>query len=71
MTDSEIRLLLKEYTNMTNHDIDKHIKDGVLVYENFEEYRAECEEALMDDEMIEKCWNELDIMGNYRVDFVL
>ena len=50
MTNEKLFELLKKETNMTDHDIQKHIEDGIMVYENteagFADFRNVCIFAL-------------------------
>lgn len=82
MKDAEIREMLKDNTNMSSHDIEEHIKDGVIVYSSFEEFKSECiaigydEDSELDLMVIQWTFdNKLDKMtykGNtYYVDFIL
>jgi hypothetical protein len=60
---------------MTKHDIEKHIKDGISVYENsevgYEEFKEEMLGNLNDEEEIPEMWEEMEVIGDYRMDFVL
>lgn len=71
----DVRAMLKCNTNMSKYDIERHVKDGVLIYENFDEFREECLAGLMDEEDIQRAWDTLDTMmyqgKSYKVDFVL
>lgn len=76
MTNEEIKTMLKENTNMTDYDINRHIKDGVMVYDDFDEFRQEMIGCFIDDEdEIKSAWERMDEMNfcgkTYRVDFVL
>ena len=66
--------ILKKYTNMSEHDIKKHIQNGACFYTNNDEgYKAyfdECIGCLNDEYEIPDMWNSLDIIGDYRVDFI-
>ena len=73
MTNEKLFELLKKETNMTDHDIQKHIEDGIMVYENtevgFADFRNDALTGLNDEEDIPEMWDELDIIGDYRMDF--
>lgn len=75
MSEREIRELLKNNTNMTDYDICRHIKDGVFCYKNSgdgkKEFINECLSALMDEEEAEEAWEDLEVIGNFKVDFAL
>ena len=66
--------ILKKGTNMTNNDIKKHLQNGASFYTNDEDgYKAywdECIAGLNDAEDIPGMWNSLDVIGDYRVDFI-
>lgn len=84
--DAKKAIEILRQTNMTEYDIKWHIKNGVDIYENnqrgYEEYKStfgmciykngefietmDCE----DDEIMER-WEDLDIIGEYRVSFIL
>lgn len=75
MTNDEIREMLRQNTNMTESDIKKHIRDGVLVYASREEAIDDCIAALMGREEAEECVDDMEEMTydgrTYLVDFVL
>lgn len=79
MNESEIREIIKNGTNMTERDIERHIKDGVSVYDNteagYKEYERECIAGLSDPEEIPEMWKKLETVENgtksYKIDFVL
>ena len=75
MTNVKLFELLKKETNMTDRDIQKHIEDGIMVYENteagFSDFRNDALSGLNDAEDIPEMWDELDIIGDYRMDFSL
>lgn len=79
MNESEIREIIKNGTNMTEHDIERHIKDGVSVYNNteagYKEYERECIAGLIDPEDIPEMWENLETVENgaksYKIDFAL
>lgn len=52
MRSEEIRKILAHGTNMTERDIERHIKDGVSVYDNteagYKDYEQECIAGLND-----------------------
>lgn len=75
MRNEEIKAMLKECTNMTDRDIDRHIEDGVMVYESREEAIQAGIDALMDDDEAEEYADRMDKMNYNRktfyVDFAL
>ena len=75
MTNEKLFALLKKETNMTDDDIQKHIEDGIMVYENteagFADFRNDALAGLNDEEDIPEMWDGLDIVENYRMDFAL
>lgn len=75
MNSAELKKYLAEHTNMTERDIDKHINDGITVYSNddagYSEFKENCINALCDEDDVPDMWNELDVVGDYRMDFVL
>ena len=64
---------------MTEHDVMKHMKDGVSVYPVNDEGKSffieEQKSALFDDEDIERNWDNMDEVTykgtRYKIDFVL
>ncbi len=75
MSNEEIRTFLKENTNMSDHDIDKHLADGVFAYQNntagYEEYKRECLGGFCNEEEIPEMWDKLETIGEYKFDWVL
>lgn len=75
MTNLELKKLLQTKTNMSDRDIDRHIADGIFVYSNdesgYNEFKAERLASLFDEEDIAPDWDRLDIVGDYRLDFIL
>lgn len=75
MTNEKLFELLKKETNMTEHDIKKHIKDGISVYENteagYEDFKEEMLGNFNDEEEIPEMWKDMEVIGDYRMDFVL
>lgn len=79
MRSEEIRKILAHGTNMTERDIERHIKDGVSVYDNteagYKDYEQECIAGLNDPEEISEMWRSLETVENdvksYKIDFVL
>ena len=75
----EIRKILATGTNMTERDIERHIKDGVYIYDNteagYKEYERECIAGLNDPEEIQEMWGNLETVENgaksYKIDFAL
>ena len=74
LTEREKEEILKKYTNMSEYDIKKHIQNGVCFYTNnengYKAYFDECVVGLNDEDEIPDMWNALDVIGDYRVDFV-
>lgn len=74
LSESEKEEILKKCTNMSEHDIKKHIQNGACFYTNNDEgyktYFDECVAGLNDEYEIPDMWNSLDIIGDYRVDFI-
>lgn len=79
MRSEEIRKILAHGTNMTERDIERHIKDGVSVYDNtdagYKDYERECIAGLIDPEEIQEMWKSLETVENgvksYKIDFDL
>lgn len=79
MKTEEIRKILATGTNMAERDIERHIKDGVSVYDNteagYKEYERECIAGLSDPEEIPEMWEKLETVENgaksYKIDFAL
>ena len=79
MKTEEIRKILATGTNMTERDIERHIKDGVFVYDNteagYKEYERECIAGLNDPEDIPEMWESLETVASdgksYKIDFTL
>ena len=79
MKTEEIRKILATGTNMTERDIERHIKDGVSVYDNtdvgYKDYERECIAGLNDPEEIPEMWKKLETVENgaksYKIDFAL
>lgn len=75
MTNNEMKGYLKEFTNMTDHDIERHINDGIISYSNdevgFEEFKENCLAGMMDEDDINDMWEDLEVIGSYRMDFCL
>lgn len=75
MNDSELKDYLLRHTNMTEHDIELHIHDGVRCYPNngagYVEFSRDLLAMLFDVDDIPKCWDELEIIGDYRFDWTL
>lgn len=74
LSEREKEEILKKGTNMTNHDIKKHIQDGACFYTNdengYKAYFDECVAGLNDEDEIPDMWNSLEVIGAYRVDFI-
>lgn len=79
MKTEEIRKILATGTNMTECDIERHIKDGVSVYDNtdagYKDYEQECIAGLSDQEEIPEMWEKLETVESdgksYKIDFIL
>lgn len=75
MTNEKLFELLKKETNMTESDIMKHIEDGIMIYKNnadgFSEFRENAIEGMNDEEDIPEMWDGLDVVGDYKMDFLL
>ena len=79
MRAEEIRKILATGTNMTERDIERHIKDGVSVYDNtdagYKDYEQECIAGLNDPEEIPEMWKSLETVESggksYKIDFAL
>ena len=74
LSEREKEEILKKGTNMTNHDIKKHIQNGASFYPNnengYKAYFDECVAGLNDEDEIPYMWYSLDVIGEYRVDFI-
>lgn len=74
MVKKELIDLLKTEANMTNRDIERHIKLGIFTYPNDESGRQEFIDEFLaclgELEDAEEAWESLDVLGAYRVDFV-
>ena len=66
--------ILRRNTNMTEYDIKKCLHNGTYFYENnkngYEEYFDWCIGGLNDEEEIPDMWKSIDVVGDYRVDFI-
>lgn len=66
----EKKKLLRKHTNLTEREIQKHLKDGVFFYPNNNDgYKAffdECIAGLFDEEDISEMWEVMNIVGDYR-----
>ena len=76
MTDEFIKELLKENTKMSEHDINKHLKDGTFIYESYEHFESNCVAGGFDLDEIPEMWDKLlpvtDAAGKeYKIDFCL
>lgn len=77
MTEQEIRKILQDGTNMAAHDIEKHIREGLVVYEDnkegFEDFKDAFIGGLNDPEEAPEEWEKLELIESnekkYRVDF--
>lgn len=76
MTEQEIRKILENGTNMTAHDIEKHIREGLIIYEDtkegFEDFKDAFIGGLNDPEEAPEEWEKLELIESngkkYRVD---
>lgn len=60
LTDREIRDILST-TKISKSDIEKHIKQGVLIYSSYNDYKHDMNNALIEDiELIQHGFNMLD-----------
>ena len=79
MTEQEIRKTLADGTNMTTHDIEKHIREGLAIYEDtaeeFQDFKGNWVGGLNDPEEAREEWEKLDLIESngkkYRVDFLV
>lgn len=77
MVEQEIRKILEDGTNMTAHDIEKHIRDGLAIYEDIEEglqdFRDDWVSGMNDLEEARSRWGAMDLIKSngkrYKVDF--
>lgn len=77
MTENEIREILENGTNMTARDIEKHIREGLIIYEDtkegFEDFKGAFIGGLNDPEEAPEEWEKLELIESngkkYRVDF--
>ena len=77
MTENEIVKILQDGTNMTVHDIEKHIREGLVIYEDnkegFEDFKDAFIGGLNDLEEAPEEWEKMDLIESngkkYRVDF--
>ena len=74
LSEREKEEILKKGTNMTNHDIKKHIQNGASFYPNseagYKAYFDQCIACLNDEDEIPDMWDSLEVIGDYRVDFI-
>lgn len=73
LSEREKEEILKKGTNMTNHDIKKHIQNACFYPNNESGYKAyfdECVAGLNDADEIPNMWSSLEVIGDYRVDFI-
>lgn len=75
MNNAELKIYLTENTNMSEHDIDRHIADGIMVYSNdaegFKAFVQDWTASLNDGEDAADAWKELEVVGDYRMEFCL
>lgn len=76
MSTEEIRDLLTKYTSMSRHTIEKHLRQGVVVYPNTQAGRIEYAQDMVaggedDIASIYLDWDKLDVAGDYKIDFVI
>lgn len=73
MTNLEFKELCRKHTNMTEHDIERHINLGFISYTNDLkgkiEFLAEMHDNNISSRIANDIWKKLDIIGNYRIDF--
>lgn len=70
-----IREFLQKYSGKSDYEIEQYMAGNIALYDNTEEGKEEffgvVQAAGMDDDEIEDVWkNELETIGNYKVDFV-
>ena len=75
MNNAELKIYLTNNTNMSEHDIDKHIADGIMVYSNdsegFKAFVQDWTASLNDEEDAADAWKELEVIGDFRMEFYL
>ena len=75
MTGAELRTYLVEHTKMSMYDIDKHLKDGIFVYEDnlngYMQFKADCLGGLLDEEEVPNLWGKLEKVGEFRMEYAL
>lgn len=75
MNNAELKIYLTSNTNMSEHDIDRHIADGIMVYSNdaegFKVFVYDWTASLNDEEDAADAWKELEVVGDYRMEFYL
>lgn len=77
MVEQEIRKILEDGTNMTAHDIEKHIREGLAIYEDtkegFEDFKDDFIGGLNDPKEAREEWEKMDLIESngkrYKVDF--
>lgn len=70
-----IREFLQKYSSKSDYEIEQYMTGNIALYDNTEEGKEEffgaAQAAGMDDDEIEDSWeNELETIGNYKIDFV-
>ena len=75
MNNTELKIYLANNTNMSEHDIDRHIADGIMVYSNaaegFKAFVQDWTASLNDEEDAAEAWKELEVIGDFRMEFYL
>lgn len=73
--DERVFWYLSKNTHMLKSEIKRQIADGVGVYQDnqvgYNEFRENCLAGLCDEDDVLDMWEALDIVGDYRFDWVL
>lgn len=72
--DERVFSYLSRNTHMTEREIKRQIADGVGVYQDnqvgYNEFRENCLAGLCDEDDVLDMWESLDVVGDYRFDWV-
>lgn len=75
MNNEEVKAYLGKHTNMSKYDIERHIRDGYEMYPNngkgYTEFADNLLAALFDVEDVPECWEQLEVIGDYKFDWTL
>lgn len=75
MNHEEVKAYLGEHTNMSKYDIGRRTRDGYVMYPNngtgYVEFSNDLLTALFDVEDISECWEQLEVIGDYKFDWTL